>query len=739
MADINRFMVPAEIPQPSFFQLPYEQMKQGLLVAQQQQDQARAGLDAIGNVQFNYLTNPEDIKAANDAYGYIDKGIEGIVAKQGNGDLRGLRNDIGTHAKNVSKLFRPDQIIGRLQSNYAAFNDWYKKQLDNKDLDPTYVTQAAEAFMNAYDKKGGARAGSISTENLVPFFDSSKFVNDNKDMIKSTLIQRERDRLGNDGYKYTDEQLLKQIPPERVKQTLTEILMSNPSYNSSLAQRVRLGNLPKESIPLLDDKGQLNPYNPSASAIHGAMVGLGVVEEDRQRYSIGTDESFWKRKEQENKMKDEQMIPGVYDETITPTQETINNLQTNFDGSPLSTQQLYNATSSYRKVAEKHILNPDGSIKDVFKPYFNIKDLNGKKIETKDLLDAYTMAMHNPKYNLGNGIWIDEAVQRKVLESLKDDQGKPKYKINWSIKDGLGKAFTSFTNALSGNESDIDELNQLGYDWGDYGTTTVKKGETYNQAKSRFMKEQQGFLSARSKMFDDLRKLEVTTKEEGPSSAQIRTWTPSTETKNGVFKQMQNLESLGTIAQSFNFTDRDGNTGVLSDYLADNNFDKNVGISVSTDMNGSGTDPQRIIASFRVLDKKGKPTGEFKQVELFSKNAAVQNSIAGAFSEGLARQEKYIQEQPSYNQTGVNARINNVNFIRQTGVDQNINNYTKYDEGAKTAIQTKVGGVVKSPVGTFKKKDANTIYFISGPLLGQEVKFHDEAELKEKFYNLIDK
>lgn len=724
MADINRFMVPAEIPQPSFFQLPYEQMKQGLMVAQQQQDAARSGLDAIGAVQFNYLTNPEDVKAANETYGYIDKGIEDIVGKQGNGDLRGLKNDIGSHAKNVAKLFRPDQIIGRLQSNYASFNDWYKKQLDNKDLDPTYVNQAAETFMNAYDKKGGARAGSISTENLVPFFDSSKFVNDNKDMIKSTLIQRERDRLGNNGYKYTDEQLLKQIPPERVKQTLTEILMSNPDYNSSLAQRVRLGNLGKESIPLLNEKGQLNPYNPSASAIHGAMVGLGVVEEDRQRHSIGTDEpwlAFWRRKkEEEDKMKEEQMIPGVYDETITPTQEAISKLQSNFDGSPQSTQQLYNATSSYRQVVEKHILNPDGTVKTIFKKYFEgVKDLNGKIIETKDILNAYTMAMHNPKYNLGNGIWIDEAVQRKALESLKDDQGKPKYKINWTLKDGFGKKILSLFTGAAGAETDIPTLNNLGQD--------IIKDD-----RDPVYKEM-------NKMFDDLRAGEVSSKEEGPSSAQIRTFTIPADTKNGVFKQMQNLEGLGSVAQSFNFIDREGNTGVLSDYLANNNFDKNVGISISTDMNGSGNDPQRLIASFRVLDKKGKPTGEFKRIELFSKNAAVQNSIAGAFSESLARQEKYIQEQPSFNQTGVDARINNVNFIRQTGVDQNINNYTKYDESAKTAVSTKAGSVVQSAVGTFKKKDANTIYFISGPLLGQEVKFHDEAELKEKFYNLIDK
>ena len=57
MANINRYMVPAEIPQPSFFQLPYDQMKEAILSAQQQQDTAKEGLSQIGDISFNYLTN----------------------------------------------------------------------------------------------------------------------------------------------------------------------------------------------------------------------------------------------------------------------------------------------------------------------------------------------------------------------------------------------------------------------------------------------------------------------------------------------------------------------------------------------------------------------------------------------------------------------------------------------------------------------------------------------------------
>jgi hypothetical protein len=41
---VNRFMTPAELPKVSFFQLPYEQMKEGIMSAQMQQDAAREGI-----------------------------------------------------------------------------------------------------------------------------------------------------------------------------------------------------------------------------------------------------------------------------------------------------------------------------------------------------------------------------------------------------------------------------------------------------------------------------------------------------------------------------------------------------------------------------------------------------------------------------------------------------------------------------------------------------------------------
>ena len=208
---VNRFMTPAELPKVSFFQLPYEQMKEGVMAAQMQQDAAREGISQIGDISFNYLTNPKDRELAKNVYGELDQKTQGVLSKQGNGDLRGLRGEIYNLGKEVGRWYKPDGKIGRLQSNYLQYMDWYKRQTENKDLDPKYVQDAAKAIIDDYDAKGGAQAGGIYTEDLKKHFDYSKFVNDNKDMIKSTIIQRERDTLGNNGYKYTDEELQKFI------------------------------------------------------------------------------------------------------------------------------------------------------------------------------------------------------------------------------------------------------------------------------------------------------------------------------------------------------------------------------------------------------------------------------------------------------------------------------------------------------------------------------------------------
>ena len=124
---INRFMTPAELPKVSFFQLPYDQMKEGIMSAQLQQDTAREGISQIGDISFNYLTNPKDRELAKNVYGELDSKTQAVLSKQGNGDLRGLRGEIYNLGKEVGRWYKPDGKIGRLHSNYLQYMDWLKR------------------------------------------------------------------------------------------------------------------------------------------------------------------------------------------------------------------------------------------------------------------------------------------------------------------------------------------------------------------------------------------------------------------------------------------------------------------------------------------------------------------------------------------------------------------------------------------------------------------------------------
>lgn len=735
MADINRFMVPAEIPQPSFFQLPYEQMKEGLLSAQKQQDEARATLDATGAVQFKHLTNPNDIALANKVYGYVDKGIEDVVGKQGNGDLRGLRNDINTHARNVAKLFRPDQDIGKLQANEAAFTAWYTKQLENKDLDPTYLARAYNTFINEYDAAGGAAKTNIKTENLLKYHDAAKFVKENKEMIKSTLIANNYDVLGNNGYKYTYEDLIKQLPPERVKQTLTLLLQADPEYNSSLEQRIRLQDLPEESYPILNqvntktvDKNgnpiyqyDLNPMNPAAKAIAGAMTGLGVVEESRTGFKIEGDPTWlalWRAQQEKEAAEKEQAMITTKDITQGYTQKAINTLQDNFNGTPEATQELENATTGYRDIVKSYVLNPDGTVKKEFAPYFEgVKDAAGTTIDTEDIINAYTMALHNPSGNLGNGIYVNEKIMRQVLEAKKNDKGEPKYKLNYTLNDGLGKKIGSLLTGLGGSETDITQLNQLGYDGGATGKSTT---------------EQDNFLVARKSMNVALKEYEIKQKQTGATSSQDNYYALDPDTKNPIGKQLQSFEAVSKIASGFNYVDKTtGATGSLESFIKDNPVGgEKIVTAFSPDNNAKNKGGVVWTMTFNEI-KKGKVVGT-REVVVKPKTGAMINQMEALASEALYRTKKYTEGQPSINTAGNVARTNVTNAIDNSALDQNINAFTTNDEAAAAIINIPSGSTGTAVKKTFKKLTNNAIMLYTSPGIGKVIPFLNESDLKQK-------
>lgn len=291
MADINRFMTPAEIPQPSFFQLPYEQMKEGLLAAQKQQDEVRNIFDAIGNISVNHLDVESDRKAANDFYSYLDKGATDILENQGTGDLRGLRGQINSYAKNIGKMFRPDQIAGKLEGKLAKYNTWVAEQDKNTKLDPNYLAYVKAKSLYDYNMLGGAKANApLFDQNVSETPDVPKFIQDNEKLIKASIDAA--------AYAYTNGQYIKErkssyeaLGPEKVKNVIAGLLMNDPTYSKYMKQATQIGYYQPEQYPLLNQVTKytkdpktgrtvsylgtnVNDKNPFATSLVSAMEGL---------------------------------------------------------------------------------------------------------------------------------------------------------------------------------------------------------------------------------------------------------------------------------------------------------------------------------------------------------------------------------------------------------------------------------------------------------------------------------
>jgi len=377
---VNRFMTPAELPKVSFFQLPYEQMKEGIMSAQMQQDAAREGISQIGDISFNYLTNPKDRELAKNIYGELYQKTQGVLSKQGNGDLRGLRGEIYNLGKEVGRWYKPDGKIGRLQSNYLQYNDWYKRQTENKDLDKGYVSHAAKTFIDKYDADGGAQAGSIYTEDLEKSPNVPKFFNDNKDLLKAKLTQYAYANPANRRFIAEGTDATTLLTPDEIKRVMSGLLEDDPEYSRFMSQANRIGYYKDEQIPLLNpiEKEYVNPKtgkvekqidtevnekNPYASSLYAVMEGLQRNDYVQTR-SLKND-SGWLDLAKWNKEQTKDLKPMFKTTVGQPVSISTNPLK--------YLQSFENATDV--KIGDYII---EGA-----------KDANGKVIDSEDIKSAY--------------------------------------------------------------------------------------------------------------------------------------------------------------------------------------------------------------------------------------------------------------------------------------------------------------------------------------------------------------
>jgi hypothetical protein len=262
---INRLYTPAQIPTVQPFVLPYEQIGQGLLAAQGQQDAATGLLDEIGNITFNY--NDKDKDLANAQYAEIDKFQEDLLGRSGNGDLRKLTGDIKSYARNIASKFRPNNVIGALQADYNARTKFIDEVTSNKDISGT-MKQAA---INYYDEinPGVTKAGTgyvrgYSSEPLSKEVSIPAKYEEYVDGIMASSGITVRETADGVGYFRQTKYGIEEVPFEQVKAVIEGYKNSDNEYQASRNQFVKYGIYDEPTMQAIENQALYAAINKHA-------------------------------------------------------------------------------------------------------------------------------------------------------------------------------------------------------------------------------------------------------------------------------------------------------------------------------------------------------------------------------------------------------------------------------------------------------------------------------------------
>jgi hypothetical protein len=262
---INRLYTPAQIPTVQPFVLPYEQIGQGLLAAQGQQDAATGLLDEIGNITFNY--NQKDTDLANAQYAEIDKFQEDLLNRSGNGDLRKLTGDIKSYARNVASKFRPNNAIGALQADYNARTKFVEQVNADKDVSG-FIKQAAIAHydeMNPGVTKagtgyvGGYKAAPLSKEVAIP----KRYEEYVAGVMASEGITV-RETADGVGYFRQTKYGVKQVTPEQIISIVNGYKGADTEYQASRNQLIKFGIYDEPTMQAVENNALLAAINKHA-------------------------------------------------------------------------------------------------------------------------------------------------------------------------------------------------------------------------------------------------------------------------------------------------------------------------------------------------------------------------------------------------------------------------------------------------------------------------------------------
>ena len=129
---LNRFDTPARRPQISPMVLPYDQMANAIVAADQQYNQVSQGIGLLEDQRVNTFLEP-DAKVVRDYHDYVG-GIREDLVKTYKGDLRKGEAALMTHAGRVKNRFSGD--IGAVLRNVVQKETWMERMRNDPNVSP---------------------------------------------------------------------------------------------------------------------------------------------------------------------------------------------------------------------------------------------------------------------------------------------------------------------------------------------------------------------------------------------------------------------------------------------------------------------------------------------------------------------------------------------------------------------------------------------------------------------------
>lgn len=298
------------------YQLPYQEMMQGLLAKQGTQDAAVAQAAKIEAMGEDIMYLPKDRQLALEQVDWINKNVDKFSGM----DLTDMsnRNKLREFSKEAARRFGHSGVIGNIQKSVSNRNEYVKSIQENKNLSADQKIAAINHYDNAYSGVGdstpyGGKYNTYSGEMIPDFVNIPKEWLETSVKVKNDSIKEGDSSI--EGAYIRDWETYRSSTPAQKLAMVYEGFLQRPDVQSYLRNGLQLNYVNANdwmpgTIKIGENKledGTIEDINMSVLNRNLFLSGLNQLENITENTSILKNDS-WFNKQADWKREDNMMI-----------------------------------------------------------------------------------------------------------------------------------------------------------------------------------------------------------------------------------------------------------------------------------------------------------------------------------------------------------------------------------------------------------------------------------------------